>query len=149
MSNTRRGFLQSGAALAAGLTGAGASLRAQQEAPPANAVQVPKIKFGGVEISRMVLGVNPFYGFAHYNNNFSVVMKEWYTPDKVSAIMHQCNRYGINAFNYVHLDRGPQDLARFQAEGGKHTFWADPRFYEGNLEAIEKFLDFHLKRNQR
>ena len=37
----------------------------------------------------------------------------------------------------------------FQAEGGKHTFWADPRFYEGNLEAIEKFLDFHLKRNQR
>jgi hypothetical protein len=32
--------------------------------------------------------------------------------------MHQCNRYGINAFNYVHLDRGPQDLARFQAEGG-------------------------------
>jgi hypothetical protein len=119
MSNTRRGFLQSGAALAAGLTGAGAPLGAQQAAPTASAVQVPKIKFGGVEISRMVLGVNPFYGFAHYNNNFSVVMKEWYTPDKVSAIMHQCNRYGINAFNYVHLDRGPQDLARFQAEGGK------------------------------
>ena len=95
------------------------SLGAQQAAPTASAVQVPKIKFGGVEISRMVLGVNPFYGFAHYNNNFSVVMKEWYTPDKVSAIMHQCNRYGINAFNYVHLDRGPQDLARFQAEGGK------------------------------
>jgi hypothetical protein len=94
-------------------------LGAQQAAPTASAVQVPKIKFGGVEISRMVLGVNPFYGFAHYNNNFSVVMKEWYTPDKVSAIMHQCNRYGINAFNYVHLDRGPQDLARFQAEGGK------------------------------
>jgi hypothetical protein len=94
-------------------------LGAQQAAPPTSAVQVPKIKFGGVEISRMVLGVNPFYGFAHYNNNFSVVMKEWYTPDKVSAIMHQCNRYGINAFNYVHLDRGPQDLARFQAEGGK------------------------------
>jgi hypothetical protein len=67
----------------------------------------------------MVLGVNPFYGFAHYNNNFSASMKEWYTADKVCALMHQCNRYGINAFNYVHLDRGPQDWARFQAEGGK------------------------------
>ena len=119
MSNTRRSFLQNGAALAAGLTGAGATLAAQQPAPPQSTVQVPKMKFGGAEISRMVLGVNPFYGFAHYNNNFSAVMKEWYTEDKVCAIMHQCNRYGINAFNYVHLDRAPTDLARFHAEGGK------------------------------
>jgi hypothetical protein len=119
MSNTRRSFLQSGAALAAGLTGARATLAAQQAAPPQSTVQVPKMKFGGAEISRMVLGVNPFYGFAHYNNNLGVVMKEWYTEDKVCAIMHQCNRYGINAFNYVHMDRAPTDLARFQAEGGK------------------------------
>jgi hypothetical protein len=118
MSNTRRSFLHSGAALAAGLTGASASLAAQQAAQPQSTVQVPKMKFGAAEISRMVLGVNPFYGFAHYNNNFSVAMKEWYTQDKVCAIMHQCNRYGINAFNYVHLDRAPQDWARFQAEGG-------------------------------
>ena len=76
MSNTRRSFLHSGAALAAGLTGARATLAAQQAAPPQSAIQVPKMKFGGAEISRMVLGVNPFYGFAHYNNNFSVVMKE-------------------------------------------------------------------------
>ena len=123
MSNTRRSFLHGGAALAAGLAGAGATRAeqqaAQQAAPLPGAVQVPKMKFGGAEISRMVLGVNPFYGFAHYNNNFGTVMKEWYTQDKVCEIMHQCNRYGINAFNYVHLDRAPQDWARFQAEGGK------------------------------
>jgi hypothetical protein len=77
------------------------------------------MKFGNVEISRMVLGVNPFYGFAHYNNTLGTVMKEWYTADRVCEVMHQCNRFGINAFNYVHLDRGPQDWARFQAEGGK------------------------------
>jgi len=119
MSNTRRSFLQSGAALAAGLTGAGATLAAQPAGQPQGPIQVPKMKFGGAEISRMVLGVNPFYGYAHYNNNFSVVMKEWYTQEKVCAIMHQCNRYGINAFNYVHMERAPLDLARFQAEGGK------------------------------
>ena len=138
MSNTRRGFLNAGAALAAGLTGAASSLGAQQPAPPqaqngpprppqraaaplrpASEVQVPRMKFGNVEISRMVLGCNPFYGFAHYNNNFGIVMKEWYSADKVCDVMHQCNRFGINAFNYVHLDRGPQDWARFQAEGGQ------------------------------
>ena len=108
MSSTRRSFLQVGAALAA-----------QQAAQPQTTVQVPKMKFGGAEISRMVLGVNPFYGFAHHNNNFGASMKEWYSQDKVCAIMHQCARYGINAFNYVHMDRAPQDWARFQAEGGK------------------------------
>jgi hypothetical protein len=46
-------------------------------------------------------------------------MKDWYTPERVCEVMHRCNRFGINAYNYVHMDRAPQDLARFQAEGGK------------------------------
>ena len=132
MSNSRRTFLQSGAALAAGLTGMSGEQQsnmppgapqaaAQPSGPltPASQIQVPKMKFGGVEISRMVLGVNPFYGFAHYNNNFGTVMKEWYTQDRVCDVMHQANRFGINAFNYVHLGRAPEDWARFVAEGGK------------------------------
>jgi len=121
MWNTRRGFIQSGAMLA-GLT-AGAA-EAQEQAPagdltPAADIQVPKMKFFHAEISRLVLGVNPFYGFAHYNNNFGKTMKEFYTPDRVCAVMHQAVRFGINVFNYVHLDRGPQDWARFVAEGGR------------------------------
>lgn len=90
-----------------------------QEARPALDVQVPKVKFFQTEISRMVLGVNPFYGFAHFNTNFAASMREWYTEDRVCAVMHQATRFGINAINYVNLDRGPRDWARFQAEGGK------------------------------
>src|SRR5271157_1661379 len=139
MSNSRRTFLQSGAALAAGLTGVVSPAEAQAGGPqsnmppgapqvparqsgpltPASEIQVPKMKFGGAEISRMVLGCNPFYGYAHYNNTYGTVMKEWYTQDKVCEVMHQANRFGISAFNYVHLDRGPQDWARFVSEGGK------------------------------
>ena len=139
MSNTRRGFLQTSAALAAGITGVAAAeaqpaqpreqnlppgapqtpVRAAGPLTPASQIQVPKMQFGNAEISRMVLGVNPFYGFAHYNNTLGTVMKEWYTADRVCDVMHQCDRFGINAFNYVHLDRAPQDWARFQAEGGK------------------------------
>jgi len=128
MSNTRRNFLQSGAAVAAALTAGASTGAAQSMGPgrgpagplkPASEIQVPKMKFFHAEISRVVLGVNPFYGFAHYNNNFANSMREWYTPDRVCAVMHQCIRFGINAFNYVHLDRGPEDWARFQAEGGQ------------------------------
>lgn len=137
MSNSRREFLQSSAALAAGLIGAPQLLhsedqiarvepksQASQGSGPApseasNPVQVPRMKFGGVEISRMVLGVNPLYGFAHYNLNFSRSMAEWYTQDRVCEVLHRANTYGINAFNYVNWERSPQDLARFISEGGR------------------------------
>ena len=77
------------------------------------------MKFGNVEISRMVLGVNPMYGFAHYNMNFSRTMAEWYTQERVCEVLHRANSYGINAFNYVTWKRSNEDLARFEAEGGR------------------------------
>jgi hypothetical protein len=132
MSNTRREFLQSSAALAIGMMGGAATTMAaepatgsQAQSPPAApplpaaTVQIPKIKFGNVEIGRMVLGVNPFYGFAHYNDNFGGAMRDWYTQDRVCKVLHRANSFGINAFNYVNMGRAPHDWARFQAEGGK------------------------------
>ena len=85
---------------------------------PASEVQVPKISFGGVRISRMIIGCNPFYGFSHFNNTLSQVMREYYTAERVCDVLHQCARFGINAYNFVDLGRASQDLDRFQAEGG-------------------------------
>jgi hypothetical protein len=82
-------------------------------------VKIPTMKFGGVDISRVVLGVNPLYGFAHYNSNFSKAMADWYTQDRVCEVLHRASSYGINAFNYVNIGRAPQDLAYFQSQGGK------------------------------
>jgi thiamine monophosphate synthase len=118
MANTRRAFLQSSAALAAGLASPATPADAQKNTQVAP-VQVPKMKFFNAEISRLVLGVNTFYGYAHFNPNFSASMKEWYTQDRVCQVMHQANRYGINAFNYVDKDRARSDWSHFQAEGGK------------------------------
>ena len=130
MANTRREFLQSSAAVAAGLLG-GETLLAetpnggQTAARPAAApsgmgmVQVPAMKFGGVDISRMVMGANPLYGFAHFNQNFASAMTDWYTPEKVVEVLQRAQGYGINAFNYVNIGRGPSDWARFLAAGGK------------------------------
>ncbi len=130
MSNSRREFLQSSAALAVGIVGGATALTAQPlghpgptaqaAAPQSNEppVQIPKMKFGSVEISRLVLGVNPLYGFCHYNNNFSNAMREWYTADRVCEVLHHASSFGINAFNYFNSLRGQSDWARFQSEGG-------------------------------
>ena len=139
MAESRRRFLQS-AALAIGAVGTlGAASRqtpadrgaagGPSQAPrglappravptPASALQVPRMRFGGVEISRLVVGCNPFYGYAHYNAILAAVMREYYTPERVCDVLHQCSRFGINACCYVDRERPRQDLDRFLAEGG-------------------------------
>jgi len=143
MLKSRRRFLKSSAAAAAGLAGSVSALDLEQvpgqaggrgqipqgewNAPPsppapsvpASQLQVPKVKFGSAQISRLVIGCNPFYGFSHLTGNMSTVMKEWYTQDKVCDVLHQCNRFGINTFNYLHSGRAHADLERFRAEGGE------------------------------
>jgi hypothetical protein len=127
MPDTRRDFLKvvlaAGAAAASTRDLAAQAPPAQAAAPapprPASELQVPKMRFGAVEISRLVAGCNPFYGYAHFNTTLGEVMRDYYTPERVCDVLHQCARFGINAYNYVQLGRAPQDLARFQAEGGR------------------------------
>lgn len=85
---------------------------------PASALQVPKMAFGGQQISRLIVGCNPFYGFSHFNNTYSQVMREYYAAERVCDVLHQCERFGINTYNYVELGRAAEDLARFRAGGG-------------------------------
>ena len=138
MSNTRRGFLKTTATLAAGLV-ATASTPPQQKPPgseqsPADSVldseiKIPTVKFGKAEISRLIVGCNTLYGYAHYNRILGSVMKEWYTPEKVCEVLLRCNQLGINAFNYFHSGRGPEDYQRFLSQGGKMQVIA-----QGNMD---------------
>ena len=117
MSDTRRSFLQSTAAIAAGMGGAAALMA--QSARPASEVRVPKMKFGKYDVSRLIAGCNPFYGFSHFNQILGTVMREYYTPERVRDVLHQCNRFGINTFNCYPGGRGPADFDAFLAEGGQ------------------------------
>jgi hypothetical protein len=79
---------------------------------------MPKVKFGKVELSRLVVGSNPFNGGSHFNSNMDGAMGEWYTADKVLEVMQRCAQYGINVYNYVQFRRLRADWERFLAEGG-------------------------------
>ncbi|MGZ8781198.1 MAG: hypothetical protein ACXW31_14860, partial [Thermoanaerobaculia bacterium] len=112
MAQTRRTFLQS----AALTLGAVAAPLAQG---PVSEIRIPRVRFAGADISRLVVGCNPFYGFAHFNSTLATIMREYYTAERVCDVLHQCNRFGINTYNYVNLGRAPQDWQRFLAEGGR------------------------------
>jgi hypothetical protein len=120
MEHSRREFLQAtGLVLGAAGSGSAAPQGAAAAPVPASRAQVPRMRFGGVDISRLLVGCNPFYGFAHFNATYGAVMREYYTAERVCDVLHQCARFGINGYNFVDLGRASADLDRFEAEGGR------------------------------
>jgi hypothetical protein len=130
MSNPRRTFLRSAAVAAGGLTlpcdtlveaaapaFAGEPQAASASAAPAPAL--PTLKLGEHAISRLIVGGNPFYGYSHFNRLFSEHMVEWATPERVTDVLRQCERNGINCWQFSHTDRTMSDLQRHRDQGGK------------------------------
>lgn len=107
--NSRRGFLQAAAGL-----GALATAAAQTEA-----ATLPKVKFGKHEITRLIVGSNPFYGYSHFNRILDQCMREWYTQDRKMEVLHACERQGIGTWQVHYNDQPMADFRRYRDEGGK------------------------------
>ncbi len=123
--SSRRNFLKSSAGLAATL--AVGPLAGAQTPPPPPPAAFPKVRFGDVEISRMIIGSNQFYGFSHFNGLLDQMMRDWNTPDRICQTLMDCQQNGINAYQYAHHDNCLKDLELFRSKGGKmHLIATDP-----------------------
>jgi len=111
-SNSRRSFLQ----LAALGAIAPAAVRAADQTAP---MLLSTVKFGKFEITRLIIGSNPFYGYSHFNRTLDQLMREWYTQDRRMEVLHACERQGINAWQAHYDDQVLEDFKRYRAEGGK------------------------------
>ena len=52
-------------------------------------MDLPKIKFGEHEITRVIIGGNPFCGGSHSSREMSRDMIDFYTPEKVVEVLTQ------------------------------------------------------------
>ena len=112
--NSRRNFLKSSAGLAATLA---AGPLAGAQAPPA--ASLPKVRFGDVEISRLIIGQNPFGGGSHFSPLLDHLMADWNTPERVSQTLLQCQHNGINAYQCSNKGYAQRHMELFRAQGGK------------------------------
>jgi len=134
MTESRRGFLRSSAGLAV------ASASAQAAAP-----LLPTVRLGKYEITRLVIGANPFYGYSHFNRLYSQHMLEWFTAERVCQTLRQCEQNGINTWQFSQGGRGIDDLQRYRAEGGKlHAILLSGRPMEEDLAQIPKLAKLGL-----
>lgn len=121
----RREFLHQAAgiaAVAALVPGAGAAPAA------APAATLPTVPLGPHNVSRLIVGGNPVYGYSHFNRLFSQHMTAWHTPDRVQELLRRCEQVGINTFQNSHAERTLQDVDCYCQAGGACTgcAWASP-----------------------
>lgn len=91
MSATRREFVLTSAA-------AGAAI-------PDAAPTLPTVRFGAHNVTRMILGSNPLFGYSHVSQNLDLAMREWMTLDRRVETVLRAERAGINTWQlHYHQD---------------------------------------------
>jgi hypothetical protein len=115
---TRRDFLQRAAGYAAGAAVLG-GLREGASAAPAPAPPLPTIRLGPHQVTRLIIGGNPIYGYSHFNRILSQYQTAWHTPERVVELLNHCAANGINTWQNSYAERTLSDLDRYRAAGGK------------------------------
>ena len=88
---------------------------------------LPKVSFCDHQISKLIIGDNPIYGYSHFNQLLSQHQKEYHTPERVVATLKRAETAGLNAWQNSLTDRSLSDLQRYRDEGGTmHWFCLSP-----------------------
>jgi len=79
---------------------------------------LPKVSFCNHQISKLIIGDNPIYGYSHFNQLLSQHQQEYHTPERVVATLKRAEEAGLNAWQNSLTERSLSDLQRYRDEGG-------------------------------
>ena len=113
----RREFLHQATAIAAGVAALNPTTWAAGS-PSAAPASLPTIRLGSHEVTRLIIGGNPIYGYSHFNKHFDHHMTDWHTPERVLDLLRRCEQCGLNTFQNSYSQRTLSDLDRYRASGG-------------------------------
>jgi hypothetical protein len=142
-ATTRRQFLHQAAGLAASAAVLGALPPDAESAQPAAAPLLPTIQLGPHEVTRLIIGGNPIYGYSHFNRVLSQAMTTWHTPERVVELLQHAEARGINTWQNSYAERTLADLDRFRAAGGKMHWLC---LGKPDWDAHPEFIDDAAKR---
>lgn len=80
---------------------------------------LPTVKFGDYDVSRLIIGGNPFSGNSHVSPEMDNDMEDYFTAENIRKTLHRCEECGINTMQL----RGDKHIFRimreFRHEGGR------------------------------
>ncbi len=109
---------------------------------------LPTVDFCGLEVTRLVIGANPFAGFSHQNAERDAAMVAYYTPERIRETWRRAEAAGINTM--VTNNETPhviQSVREYLAEGGPLQWIAQltDRPYDSMIAAIDDAVEIGAK----
>lgn len=81
--------------------------------------EIPRVRIGGREFSRLIVGGNPVSGYSHQSGQASREMRDYFSAENVKRLLRDCERAGINTWQ----SRGDRHIMRllneYRLDGGK------------------------------
>jgi len=111
-------------------------------------MNIPKVNFCGIEVTRLILGANPFGGFSHQNRERDKEMIAYYTPAKIKETWARAWSAGINTMiTNNETSHVIQTTADYLAEGGPLQWIAQIscRNYPTMQPAIDEAINIGCK----
>ncbi len=103
---------------------------------------LPTMKIGDLEVTRLIVGSNPFTGKSHLNEAVDADMKSYFTEEQAFAMLRRCEEAGINAVQ----SRGSMPvmglIGRYRQAGGRLMWLAQTG---KNLTTFDEELDEMMK----
>ena len=116
-STSRRDFLRQATGLAAGAAVL-SELPQIAGAADSKAPLLSTIKLGPHEVTRLIIGGNPIYGYSHFNRLLSQHQQAWHTPERVVQLLQHCEAKGLNTWQNSYAERTLSDLDAYRQAGG-------------------------------
>src|SRR5512143_4180501 len=119
----RRDFLRSGVVLAAGAGTARGPRRPGQTGAADGPTTLPTVRLGTLEVSRLVLGSNPFWGYSHKSAQLDEEMRRHHTDERIVQILDEAASCGVTAVASPPEERWRKIWTGYVAGGGKLKHW--------------------------
>ncbi len=112
---SRREFLAGATALTAGAV----TLRPGRAAA---ADRLPTVALGKHQVTRFIVGSNPLYGYSHFNRQYDQHMLEWFTDDRIVALLLACEKAGIDTWQASYNASMSRQFPKLRDAGCKIQF---------------------------
>lgn len=104
---------------------------------------LPTIRLGDLEVSRLILGSNPFFGFSHQSEERDEEMRQYFTSERIAETLEAAADAGVTAVAAPVYNDWIETYTRYREDGGRLRTWLaqpDPPA-EGMEDAIRTAVD--------
>jgi len=100
----------------------------------------PMTEIGGIPISRLIIGSNPFHGHSHFSAGRSQWLVRHFTPERVYEVMAFCAEQGLNATIALQRQDYMDVIHEVERNTGRHIYYiATPA--GATLEDLKRGID--------